>query len=413
MNFFQKRQAGYKHRTIRGIGWAGFLQLLTRGSSFLKIGIAAFILSPESLGIYGLTILLLSLVEIFSETGTQIFLIQQEKITKKLIGTLWIVNIFRGITLCLLLILFSYPGSVFFNQPSLFVYVCIISLIPLIKGFENPYVYTLQKKLHFQKEFLYRAVYVVSDMMISLLLLSVFVSVSSLIVGVVISNTIGVFGSWIILKKKPVFLFSKSLFNKLKHFVRTIAPLNIVHFSVTQIDSLYIGKMLGVSDLGVYQVTQRVSSQPLIELSDVFGKVTLPVYSKIKKDRKRLEYAYKRIVITIGGISVLAAFGIYAASYFFIRLLGPSWSEGIQIIPYLLSYGVLTAVWGSIGSLFFSLFSHGLLLRLALFRLIILIPCLVFFGHMYGLVGVGIALVISMVLIQPITYVYISKILRS
>lgn len=397
---------GYTHVTIRGIGWMGLLQVSVRIISFIKIILVAKILSPVDIGVFVIVTTVLSLVEVFSEIGVQTFLVQSKQALSRVIGTAWVVIFLRGVLLFFVILAFSYPVAMFFNNPSLFPLVALSSLIPLIKACENPFVVTFQKHLHFRIEFTYRLFIVLTDFFVSLYLVSIFHSVFGLLVGLIASICLGVILSWILLRERPSLRIEKKVFYKLTTFTKAIIPLNIANYLVNQIDAILIGKLSGVGALGVYQIGQKFSSQPLIEISDIFGKVTLPVYVKITNDRQRLLRAYKKIVVFLSAVSILVALLLFLLSPLLIRFLGPAWQEANALFPILLTYGFVMAIWGTNGSLYFSLGAQKLLAKLAVIRLIITVPLLGIAIYYFNIIGAAWALLISMIVIQPITFYY-------
>lgn len=103
-------------QAIKGVGWMAFLRVTTRGLAFIRLAVLARVLSPFQFGVYGIASLILSLLEIFTETGVNVVLIQSKGKITEYLNTAWVVSIFRGIIISLLMILLSYPVSLFFNS---------------------------------------------------------------------------------------------------------------------------------------------------------------------------------------------------------------------------------------------------------------------------------------------------------
>src|SRR3990167_7344642 len=93
---------GYKTDAFKGISWIGILRASTRGITFVRLAILARILSPAQFGVFGIATLVLSLLEIITETGINVFLIQKKDI-KSYINSAWIVSIVRGFIIAIFL----------------------------------------------------------------------------------------------------------------------------------------------------------------------------------------------------------------------------------------------------------------------------------------------------------------------
>src|SRR3990170_4336273 len=85
----------------------GALRVLVRGLGFFRIAILARLLTPSQFGIFGIATLVLSFLEIATETGINIFLIQIKENVDDFINTAWIVSIIRGILISFIIIITS------------------------------------------------------------------------------------------------------------------------------------------------------------------------------------------------------------------------------------------------------------------------------------------------------------------
>src|SRR3989344_9285412 len=148
---------GYTKEAIKGVSWLGAFRLFARVLSFLRTIIVARILSPSQFGVYGIATLLLSLIEILTETGINVFLIQKKDDIDRYINTAWIVSIIRGLLISIVIISSARFVSDFFRNPEVFPLLMLIGVVSFIRGFINPSVVKFQKELNFNKEFYYRS----------------------------------------------------------------------------------------------------------------------------------------------------------------------------------------------------------------------------------------------------------------
>lgn len=141
---------GYRKEVVKGISWIGFLRFATKVIGLIETIVLAHILNPSQFGAYGIALLTLGLLEVISETGVNIFLIQEETIDEY-ISSAWIVSIVRGIIItCVLFILSSFIANFFHSPESLFL-LRLICLAPLIRGFINPAVIYFQKTTFYKR----------------------------------------------------------------------------------------------------------------------------------------------------------------------------------------------------------------------------------------------------------------------
>src|SRR4030042_4822007 len=148
---------GYLKNTIKGVSWVGASRGIVRILSFIKTIVLARLLLPEQFCIYGIAALVLAFLEILTDTGINVFLVQEEDDVERYVNTAWVVSIIRGAFICLLIVLSSTFVSSFFKTPGSRNILLLISIIPLIKGFINPSIVKFQKHLLFKKDFIFRS----------------------------------------------------------------------------------------------------------------------------------------------------------------------------------------------------------------------------------------------------------------
>src|SRR3989344_3560370 len=98
---------GYRGDALKGFGWIGSLRIISRAISFVKTAILAHILSPYQFGVFGVAALVLSFAETITETGINVFLVQNREKINNYVSTAWIISITRGILIALIIILTS------------------------------------------------------------------------------------------------------------------------------------------------------------------------------------------------------------------------------------------------------------------------------------------------------------------
>src|SRR3989344_3487262 len=118
---------GYTKEAIKGVSWLGAFRLFTRLLSFLRTIVIARILSPSQFGVYGIAVLALSLVEILTETGINVFIVQRKENIRKYINTAWIISIIRGVLISSLIFISSFFVSAFFKSPDALSLLMLVS----------------------------------------------------------------------------------------------------------------------------------------------------------------------------------------------------------------------------------------------------------------------------------------------
>ncbi|MEK7572930.1 MAG: lipopolysaccharide biosynthesis protein [Patescibacteria group bacterium] len=403
---------GYTRDAIRGVGWVGLLRLFTRLVSFVRMIILARILSPSQFGIFGVAILATALLEVFTETGVNVILVQEKEDIKKYINSAWIISIVRGVLIAL--VIFSSAPFIanFFKSPESKILLQIISVVPLIRGFVNPFSVKFQKYLEFHKEFWYRFVIFLVDAIVSISFAFITKNAMSLVFGLIAGALLEVILSFLLIKPVPYLSFNKEYITKIFHRGKWVTLSGIFNYLYHNADNIIVGKILGIASLGLYEMAYRISLLPITEVADVVQKVVFPVYTKISGDKERLRKAFAKTLISVSIFSIPFGITIFLfAKDIVLLLLGAQWVSIIPVLRILSIFGVIRAISGSSSALFLSV-SKQEYVTVATFisisgLLITIVPLVLHFG----ILGAGISALIGTLISVPVFTFYSFKIL--
>ena len=397
---------GYFKDTLKGVSWMGGLRATTRLFAFIKIAILARILSPSQFGLFGIALLILSLLETLTETGINIFLIQEKEELEKYNDTAWFVSIIRGALISGLIFIFAKLIVIFFRSPDAYSLLLLISLVPLLRGFINPAIVKYQKELKFNKEFLLKASIYTLDALVAILLALITRSASSLVWGMIAGVVFEIAISHIFIRPKPKLSLEKAKLNKVVSRGKWITMAGIFEYLFREGDDIVVGKLLNTTALGIYQVAYKISTLPITEVADTVIKVTLPVYVKISDEKARLRKAFTKTMLVV--LAITLPFGIIL--YIFSRevvllLLGPNWISAVSVLKILAGFGVIRALTITTHPLFLAVKKQNYLTATTLvgiFGLAITIFPLV---SAYGIEVAGLSALIGSILAIPL-YIY-------
>ena len=404
---------GYLKDTIRGFSWLigfrGFSRLMT----FLRTIILARILLPTQFGVYGVAVMVLAFLEIITETGINIFLVQEKKEIDEYLDTAWIISIFRGIIVSLLIILTTPFIVSFFKVPDAQPLLYLVSLVAVIRGFINPSIVKFQKHLKFNKYFWFRSSIIFVETFTVILLAAITKSTASLVIGLIAGSLLEVIFSLIFISPRPKFIFKVKQLKTIVSRGKWITFAGIFNYLSSQGDDAVVVKILNTTSLGFYQMAFKLSTLPVSEVGDVVGKVTFPVYVKIAQDKKRLKRAYLKTLFTITSLVIPLGIVLYLFPEKIISVvLGNNWLAAAPALKVLALYGVIRAISGSAYSLFLSLKKQKLITLITFIRLIILAIFIIPLTLKQGIIGAAQACLISVIIPLPVVFINVARVLN-
>src|SRR5258706_11805244 len=107
---------GYRQSLLKGLGWIGFFRAAAKAIVFFKIVLAYRYLSPRDVGVYGLAMIALGLLEQLTETGVNIIIVKENQPLTYYMDTAFLVSIGRGILISLTLFISAFLLPTFFND---------------------------------------------------------------------------------------------------------------------------------------------------------------------------------------------------------------------------------------------------------------------------------------------------------
>ncbi len=407
-------QMGYKNNVIKGFTWMSAFRFVTRIVSFIKTAVLARLLQPSDFGLFGIATLVLSFLETLTETGINVIIVQSKNDVHKYINSTWVVSIIRGICICLFIVLIAPFVSRFFNTPHATSILLYISIIPLIRGFINPAESFFQKELQFKYEFLFRSVIFIFDALVSLFFALVLKSVYSLVWGLLAGVLLELVLSFTIIRPLPKFKIEKKYFSNIFHRGKWITAYGIFNYLAQQGDNIFVGKLLGASALGVYEMAYKISILPISEVSDVVNRVVFPIYVKIEHEKKRLLIAFLKMTIFISTASISLGLIIFIYPEIVVSIiLGNKWFSVIPLLRILVIYGVIRAITGSASALFLATQRQQYVTGMTLIRFVGLFIALYPLIYKFGIIGAAYAALLSVLVEVPLIIYYVFLVFKN
>lgn len=404
---------GYTKEAVKGISWLGALRLFTRTLSFLRIIIIARILSPAQFGVYGIAALVLSLVEILTETGINVFLVQNKENIGKYIGTAWVVSAFRGFLISSAIFASSFFVAAFFKSPEALALLMLVSLVPFIRGFINPSIARFQKDLQFQGEFYYRLGIFLVETVVSIVFVVITKNPISLIYALIAGAIFEVFVSFLIVRPVPIIEFNRKIFREIMSHGKWVTGAGIFGYLFQNADNVVVGKILGTSSLGIYDMAYSVSMLPLNEVSDIVARVTFPVYVKISDDKIRLRRAFIRtILLTTALVSPMLLLLLLFPKELILLFLGPNWIHASDVLRVLTIFAIISILGSPSGAVFYAVKKQKYLTVISIVSFAVMITFIFPLISQFGLIGAGISAMLGSLATLPVMTYYLIKILK-
>lgn len=344
------------HRVVKGGFWVFAIRIIDRIFYLIRLVILARILAPQDFGLLGIAMLTMLTLETFTQTGFQAALIQKKENIESYLNTAWTTMIIRGIILFSILYFIAPYAADFFKSPEAEPIIQVIGFSFLIQAFTNIGVIYFQKELEFNKQFVYQLSGTLADFIVAVSIALILRNVWALVFGLLAGNLVRFIVSYLVHPYRPRISFNFDKVKELSGFGKWVLGSSILVFLITQGDDIFVGKLLGVTMLGFYQMAYRISNMPATEITHLITQVTFPAYSKLQSDIPKLKEAYLKVLQVTAFLSFPIAGLIFALAPDFTKIfLGEKWMPMVPAIQVLVLWGLIRSLGATTGPVFYSM----------------------------------------------------------
>lgn len=394
---------GYTKNAITGFSWQMGLKLSTNLITLVKVAILARLISPTEYGLFSLTIVAIGLTEAFTDTGVNVTIVQSDKSTRHFLNSAWVISMARGLLIALVMVILGIFMSTHFKQPELKSLVWLAALIPIIRGFINPYVINWYKELEFDRDTWYRFALYASEAIIAVLLGLWLRSALALVGAIIGSALIEVLISFTLIKIRPKFQFEKNTASQIVGSAKKLSITAGLNYLNDNLDNLMVGQILGAYKLGLYHNAYGLSHKANYELAKGAFHSLFPVFSRVKNEPERLGRAFKKSSLTMAILTVMTSLPLILFPQLVVQIiLGQEWLAIVPIVPWLTLAGWLQGIGQIVYSGWLAQKNFNKLNCHLLVNLILMVFFIWWLGGSLGLLGLGWALVLTRLVALPI-----------
>ena len=329
------------------------LRMTDRILSLIKIVVLARILAPNDFGLMGIALLTMVAVQRFTISGFNAALIQKKENIENYLNTAWTVEVIRGFILSMVLYLSSPYVAIFFKTPDARLIIQVIGISVLLQSFTNIGIIYFQKKLEFNKIYIYQLCGTLADFTIAITLALIYKNVWALVFGKLAGKFVSVVMSYLLHPYRPRLAIDFEKIKELFTFGKWILGSMILFFLISHGGDIVIGKILGATMLGFYQIAHRISNISVTEITSVVSKVTYPAYSKLQGSFIKLNKAFLKVLQTTAFLFFTIAVFIFSlAEDITVIFLGEKWISIVPTLKVLAISGAVKSIRGTMVSVF-------------------------------------------------------------
>jgi len=378
-----------RHKVISGVSWTAVSNILRQILQVISLVIYARYLSADDFGLFAIIMIFITFSSLFSNMGTSSAIVNIDNTSKRMLSSVFFLNIFIGIIIYVILIVSSTFVSDFFNKIELVNLLNIMAINFIIISFSIVQRALLEKELEFKKLSMIETVSIYIAVAVGITFAMNGFGVYSLLIQTITNSISVTMLLWIFSRWRPSFIFSFYEIRKILSFTTNLTSFNIINYFARNADQILIGKFLSSSSLGIYSLAYKIMLYPIQNISATITRVLFPAFSKIQHDNKRFKEAYLHVIFFISLVTFPLMMGLVVLSDLFVSVLfGEKWQQMAVILMILAPIGMIQSIVTTIGTIFLAKANTSLLLKIGTINSIITIISFIV-GLPFGIEGVA------------------------
>jgi O-antigen/teichoic acid export membrane protein len=365
--------------------------LVSIGSSM----VIARLLTPTEIGVFSVVMVLLMFVATVRDMGAGQYLVQERDLTTDRIRAVWAVQLGLGLGLACLVLIASYPVSVFYKEPRMLGIMLVIALNYAINPFGSLTYAWLMREMRFASVALMRFTSSVCGAVVSIgfawhgygPISLAFGSLASTIANAAVSLIFRPASfPWIpgIREARRVLAFgSKLTAGSIMTIVAESAP------------ELLLGKLQGLTAAGLFSRSSGLVQMVHRLFVDAVGAVCLPWFAKESRESGSFTQSFVKATSYVTALGWSFCVGVIFLAHPLIRVLyGSQWDASVNLAR-LLAVAMAFAIAAALCQT--ALLSAGAVSTIARVTFISALQVLVFvaLGAMWNLEALGFAMIVS------------------
>jgi O-antigen/teichoic acid export membrane protein len=357
--------------------------------------ILARLLTPAEVGVFSVTMVLLSYLSGLRDLGAGQYLVQEKELTYTRIQATWTVQLGLGLAFAVLVLLASYPVAVFYKEPRMRDIMLVLALNFAISPFGSLTYAWLMREMRFESLAIMRFTGSLAGACTSVTMAWYGWGPISLAYGSLVAT---VANAVIAVKFRPAsfpWLPGLKEIRRVLAFGGQLSITTIVNTIANSVSELVLGKIHGMATAGFYSRAYGLASMFHRLILDATSAVAMPLFAKESREKGHATDSFLRATSYVTAIGWSFFLGLFFLAQPVIRLLyGTQWDGAVDITR-LLAISMAIGLPNALCGLLLAATGHIQTVVKATLLYAAQHVCAVVIGASMGLTSLGVALIFS------------------
>jgi O-antigen/teichoic acid export membrane protein len=319
-----------RRRVVRAVGASSVGRALAKVISLVSTLVLARLLTPEDFGLMAMASTVTGFIGFFNEIGIGAAIVQRKEIRTEEINGCFGIAILASALLSLLVLAISWPAAAFFDMPALQKLLSVLGLGFFFGAFNTIPISLLRKELRLQTVMWVGMSSAVVQALVAIPLAASGFGYWAIVGGFFVGQTVTTIWYWQVSTWRPSWPLRLREGRPLLAYGMNITYTRVLWHAYMNADKLIIGKLLGASSVGIYDVSRSLASLPTSQIAGLVTGIASPVFARVQADLPQLRAIQLRLTRGVAYLTfpLLAGIAVLAAELVQV-LLGSKWSEAV------------------------------------------------------------------------------------
>ena len=318
--------------------------------------LVARLLTPDQIGLYSVSLAVISIAQVLRDFGIGNFLIQEKNLSEAHIRTAFGISLLMGGGLFIVVFVAAPWAGEFYSQDQIVDTMRISSLNFLVLPFCTISLALLRRNMQFDRVAMVTLAASAVGVSVTVVLAYMGYGPNSMAIGAVAGNLVTGIGSWIARSDRNVLRPTLSEWRTVVKFGGQSSLTGIATSISMDANDLVVGKVLGFHPVAILSRAQGLMNLFHRDLMAAVRGVALPAFAAAHRRCEDVEAQHARSVaiVTVFAWPFYGIVSLYSLEV--LRLLfGSQWDDAAVLVPFFCIAGALTSVISLISTLLLAL----------------------------------------------------------
>lgn len=324
---------------LKGGFWITFSTFILRFVNLLSNLILARLLLPSEFGVIGIAYIFWSFFTLFTQDTAGTFIVYKGTEEPRYVNTAYTVSLLIGLILGLGLVGVAPLAATFFNEPNLTLILIAFAFNLLLTSAYYVQVGVMTRQMQYQEIAITTIVSSLTRIVCTIGSAFLGLSYWSFVIGDTASWLVG----FILTRYQSGHSYKIQIDPEIRaevvSFCLGVTGSSFGFYVNANADNFIVGKLLGSTSLGFYNLAYQMTMALSTILNSVIGQLGMPVFAQIESEKEQKKALFK-VVEQVAFITapLYGLFFLVIDKEAIAFLFGPQWTPVASVIPWLLVF---------------------------------------------------------------------------